>query len=74
MRRHMTLIRRLLEHLECNDNGTINEPPEIKDYTPEQVRYHLQLCVDAGYVTTDIISHRLRLTWQGHETLEQSRL
>ena len=50
MRRHMKLIRMILEFAELNAKREPMPDPEFKDYTPEDVRYHIGLCREAGYL------------------------
>ena len=75
MKRYMDLVRKLLEHMECHNRpGHPMTEPEIAGYTPEQVRYHVDLCLQAGYARR--LSHRtnqVELTWQGHEALDAFR-
>ena len=49
MRRHMKLVRLLLEHAEAQCNGHRYNPPELKDYGASEVEYHVMLCQEAGY-------------------------
>ena len=75
MRRHMKLIRMILEHISKSpDFGNI-PPPEIEGYSREEVAYHVRLCSDAGYVvlrkgTHEINPHIIRMTWCGHKALD----
>ena len=76
MRRCMKLIRLILEYTEQNAryDRSIN-PPEFDDYSESQVQYHIELCEQAGYLTTvasgNYIEH---LTWRGQEELVQLRM
>ena len=82
MQRKMKLIRKLLEHVELSQTEDPIPTPEIEGYGEAQVHYHIGLCEEAGY----IIAHRpkfdgpgrrfpgmVRLTWQGHEALDNMR-
>ena len=75
MKRYMDLIRRLLEHMECHNRpGRPMAEPEVDGYTPEQVRYHIVLCIQAGYAQRlSSRTNEVELTWQGHEALEAFR-
>jgi Hypothetical protein (DUF2513) len=84
MQRDMDLTRHLLLQIESNASldGTRwvhFEPSELgmADRTPEEIGYHLNLLIEEGYVkgqtgfeTIPVIS---RLTWQGHELLDNIR-
>ena len=52
MRRYRDLIQTILEYAECQGNGRPLPPPEVKDYSPAQVEYHVDLCLQAGFVKT----------------------
>ena len=73
MKRYMELIQKLLEWAEQKQTVTPQMPPEIEGFTLEQVRYHVRLCGEAGYL--DIQNQHLIccLTWAGHEALAQLR-
>ena len=78
MKRYQDLICKLLAWAEQKPDLTPELPPEIEGYTPEQVRYHVELCSEAGYLhihtSKDGKKHAIRsLTWQGHEVLEKKR-
>ena len=81
MKRHMNLIRRILELSEDQTSrGFI--PCNVDGFTSHQLHYHIGLCSEAGYLhvlktsgpgvpfTTYSIDG---LTWLGHETLEAMR-
>ena len=83
MKRDMTLIRRILRCLRARDDDSDTGYTEAPDFLPEvserRVRYHLDLCVGAGYLehrpAKDAPGGRpalpaWRLTWKGHDWLE----
>jgi|SRR5579863_2247659 len=79
MNRDMDLIRDLLFRIEadpkCDGTGWIsfNKPEDLCGHSPEEVSYHLSVLRDGGYIkantsgSTPMVS---RLTWQGHEFLD----
>ena len=75
MKRYMDLIRKILEHMECHvQPGHLMPEPEIAGYTPGQVQYHIELCIQAGYARVTVPgSDLIELTWQGHEALDAFR-
>lgn len=76
MKRYMDLIRRLLEQMEATELNRPLREPEIAGYTPDQVRYHITLCLQAGYarrISPESNSNVVELTWQGHEALDAFR-
>ena len=56
MRRHMKLVRLLLEHAEAQCNGHWYNPPELKDYGASEVEYHVRLCQEAGYIVAHVVN------------------
>lgn len=82
MRRYMDLILRILQYVETNGNGEMLPAPEMDGYTPAQVHYHIDLCMQAGFVDARVISGAEEpskrycigsLTWHGHEALVRLR-
>jgi len=86
MERSMDLIRDLLlgieanPHLDGNARFLFESPEEFglrKDtYSLEQIAYHLRLLIEAHYVdgsTQTTMPIVRRLTWQGHEFLDNIR-
>ena len=78
MKRDMKLILKLLRHI--RDSATPTEFAELPDfepdYTTKQTFYHLSLCLESGFVKRNEVGiygqpNSLRLTWQGHEKLEE---
>lgn len=82
MNRDMNLICRILRYAEGNETDHAIPAPRISGYTDAQVRYHIGLCVQAGYLTAEApkggpsgsvprytdIGH---LTCDGHEALDE---
>ena len=73
----MRLILKILRHI--RDTATPTSFAAIPDFEPEyttkQTFYHLELCLEAGFVKRNNLgvygeAGALRLTWQGHEKLE----
>ena len=65
----------ILRYAEENADGDrpIREP-SLKDYTRQQVRYHIDMCHQAGFLTVHESGKRLKilaLTWSGHQKLEK---
>lgn len=79
MKRHMDLIQKLLEHIEQSENEVVQLPPDFPNYSSDQVRYHIQLCHQAGLILHHLPEHQhmmpnlFSLTWLGHEELDQIR-
>ena len=81
MKRELPLIKAILAHVECIDNGEWLHPPEINGYTPSQVMYHVNLCGQAEFLEvmpTPAFGNPDRvmmksLTWKGHTELERLR-
>ena len=82
MQRKMKLIYKLLEHLERRHDDDPIPLPEVDGYSEEQVHYQVGLSVEAGYLvagaaTSTSEGRRFatleRLTWAGHEALDQKR-
>ena len=82
MKRDMRLICQLLAHVECKQTEGPVEIPTIQDYSEGQVHYHVGLCIEAGYIDAAKpgmysagrrFSSIHRLTWQGHNALDDLR-
>jgi hypothetical protein len=77
MQRDMDLIRRILLTLEDHPTGFVSDAKlEFEGYTESQVRYHVFLLHEGGYIdasdvtslgedTPSVIPYRV--TWHGHE-------
>ena len=72
MKRHMNLIRAVLEYVECHGDSEFLAPPEVDGYSPGEIEYHIQLCEQAGYLETRQAYPRT-LTWDGHNALDKLR-
>ena len=82
MKRYMKLIQLLLEFAEQQEGEGFVPPPECREFTCQQVHYHVGLCGEAGYLqvlnvtplSAAYTQYRIgRLTWQGQETLASMR-
>ena len=82
MQRRTKLIRKLMECVEMSQTEDTIPIPEIEGYSEAQVHYHTGLCKEAGYMIVcqpgfDGPGRRfpgiVRLTWAGHETLDNMR-
>lgn len=75
MDRHDELILLLLRHAREHADGCRPLPePDFDSYSREQVRYHIELCRQAGFLTTHRSGKRQKivaLTWNGHEKLKR---
>ncbi len=77
MDRHDELILLILRY--AREHGDGHRPvrePDFDSYTRGQVRYHVELCRQAGLLTTVKSGKRqkiLALTWNGHERLAQNQ-
>ena len=77
MRRDMDLILLILTYVsEARETGNI-PIPVFEKHDQCQVRYHVRLCEEAGYLNivvdamTKIPVAIIRMTWDGHEALER---
>ena len=76
MKRHMRLIRKILEHLEARESLGPAPVPMVPGFSDEEVSYHVALCHQAGYVSTCAGSPVLKLshlTMAGHDALDELR-
>ena len=75
MKRDMVLIKQILKYVEKNgyreDKGLF--APDIPGFTDQQVKYHIMLCAQAGFVQIDGAGLLDYLTWLGHNKLESLR-
>lgn len=82
MKRYMDLIREILRFVEREHCGESLEIRNLDGYTCRQIQYHIELCVEAGYLHAEQSRDHCkdqhgrypimliqRLTWQGHEFL-----
>ena len=68
----MLIILRYAE--ENADGDRLIREPSFTDYTRQQVRYHIDMCRQAGFLTVHESGKRLKilaLTWSGHEKIEK---
>lgn len=79
MQRKKKLIKKILQWAEgMEDMEGMTKLPEFNDYSDIEVRYHVLLCLQAGFLEgREIGSNGSRfsirfLTWAGHEYLEQA--
>ena len=81
MKRHKSLIHKLLEYTEENAKGRSLDAPAIDGFNMCEVHYHIGLCVEAGFLhAKNITAPRLgdtyekweiiNLTWKGHEIID----
>ena len=77
MKRRQEVILRILQWLESRESPW-NDPPEtLADPVDGQpmdaamLRYHIDLCEQAGFVR--MTRTQVQLTWSGHEELEARR-
>lgn len=75
MKRHRDLIQLILEYVECKGNGHSLSDPTPDEYCEKDVRYHIRLCKEAGFVHTSGTKRPalVSLTWAGHEELDRMR-
>lgn len=82
MKRDPNLVRALLLHYEQKPTDRADPCPTVPEYTDSEVKYHLILMYEAGFLRAEpeltktrrvIKVHPFSLTWQGHEFLEASR-
>jgi hypothetical protein len=75
MQRDIDLVRQILLDLEAGGSSADWLDIDIEAYSPEQMDYHLDLLVEAGFIRTASAArgHPLRLTWEGHEFLDAAR-
>lgn len=83
MKRDMDLVRKILLHIEANQDGKINL--DIPDYSRDEIYLHVQLMKEGGLVEASIVpnpdgrEHRIlacvvrKLTWEGHDFLDAAR-
>ena len=79
MKRDMGLIQAILEELERSETPWCNRPATIPGYNDATlVLYHLELCVQAGFIRAWNPNERaemgrIQMTWLGHEHLNRTR-
>ena len=75
MGRKLDLIFAILEWLEEQPTTWAAIPKEMAGYSEDVVAYHVTLLKEGGLINADSLdtSGYTRLTWQGHEKLEELR-
>ena len=79
MKRDPELIRDLMLAMESEESAELLKVPRLVGHEPHQVQHHFRLLVEAGLATAGYISPNdrcwiaVRLTWRGHEYLDQIR-
>ena len=80
MRRDIDLIRKILLETENSNSLSRSISLSIEGYNDQQVKYHVKLLSQAGYLEVEHYSCReseegkpISLTWQGHEFLDAAR-
>ena len=80
MKRDMNLIRKILLEIEKSSDFSGYIDLEIKDYTDEEISYHILLLSEANLIVAMDMStiakldyKPVRLTWSGHEFLEAAK-
>jgi hypothetical protein len=82
MKRDLQLIRKILLEIEDKSDGhsIVSLPETRKEYTNDQIQYHLKLLSDAGYIeakdasaSNDLVIFPITLTWEGHEFIDEAR-
>ena len=80
MKRNWTLIKLLLRHVERHvtpetlSHIGIPYPEDLNGFNDEQISYHITLCEEAGFIVlNENIRHIRRLTWEGHNKLDDLR-
>ena len=80
MKRQTKLILDILQYVEEHHVDDSISVPEFDDWSKTEVNYHVDLCVQAGYLDTPDPIYRSgipvyqrisRLTWAGHEELDR---
>jgi len=82
MKRDMDLIRLILLELEKVANGLGSTKIKLDGFSAEEIGYHSQLLVEAGFVIGINLTHNRsehpeymlnKLTWEGHDFLDACR-
>ena len=74
MHRDMQLILKILRYVQSAETpGMTLDVQYLPGHSPEQIKYHVQLCRDAGFLQLEGDEWIRRLTWAGHEFLEKHR-
>jgi len=81
MRRDWELVRQVLLKLEqLGDTASVLESTDVLPYDADNVSYHMKIMDEAGLIEAHCLEHTggthchaSRLTWSGHEFLDQVR-
>ena len=75
MQRDMALVKKILKHVEDEtpSTRTFIAYPAFREFTDEQVAYHVMLCAKSGFIEVSDGSLIVDLTWAGHDLLAQLR-
>lgn len=71
----MDFVRQILQEIEKRNAESSNPGVDVGGRTPKEILHHLQIMEDVGLVV-GVRSNPTgctRMTWEGHEFLEQSR-
>ena len=75
MRRNLELIQAILSWLESQPHPSCETPKTLDGFKDAMiVSYHVDLCVEAGYIEKSdrsLYPPQVRLTWAGHEELDR---
>ena len=73
MRRDMELIRRILEWMAGHGPQWVMRGAVLSAVEGEAdfVSYHIDLCLQAGFIVSGNPQETLQLTWAGHEILDE---
>lgn len=72
MKRNLSLIHDILKLVEEHATG-MPYAPKVEGFAPEVVKYHVGLCVEAGFLHQEghdrfVVNN---LTWAGHNALDK---
>lgn len=82
MKRDIDLIRKLLLYFDEKPDDHMVECPQVEGYTDLQIRYHLILMYEAGFLRCEkevtetgriIKVYPFSLTWSGHEFINAAK-
>lgn len=75
MKRNKKLALKILRY--ARDN-VMSDIPDIQGHDRDEVEYHVQLCIEAGFLkhvgdanTLMDATNRYLVTWEGHEMLDR---
>lgn len=77
MKRDMDLILRILRYVRDagSCDGFARHPDFAPDHTRLETEYHVDLCIEAGLLKSVVGTRHgttaLKLTWAGHDKVEQ---